>query len=72
MENESVVAATLKKFNGKIRLLHAADTLPGFRFQPGMTKWRFLHMKTKGECEAIDEARKQEGAPADLTYFNEY
>ena len=32
MENESVVAAALKKFGGKIRLVEARDTLSGFQF----------------------------------------
>ena len=47
MENESVVAAALKKYGGKIRLLESQDALSGFRFQPGLTSWPFLHMKTK-------------------------
>mmetsp|Transcript_45010 Transcript_45010/g.59719 ORF Transcript_45010/g.59719 Transcript_45010/m.59719 type:complete len:85 (+) Transcript_45010:172-426(+) len=72
MENESVVAATLQKFKGKIRLLEAASTLEGFRFQPGLTSWPFLNMKTKREVEEIDEARKQPDADPSLTYFNEY
>lgn len=32
IENESVVAAALKKFGGKIRLLEARDSLQGFQF----------------------------------------
>lgn len=53
-------------------MLDAKDTLPGFRFQSGLTSWPFLNMKTKNQCIEIDEARKQEDAPSDLTYFTEY
>ena len=55
IENESVVAAVLKKYPGKIRLVDASDRLNGFRFQPGLTSWPFLNMKKKADCEAIDE-----------------
>ena len=58
IENESVVAATLKKFQGKIRLVESRATLDGFKFQSGITSWPFLNMKTKKECEAIDELKK--------------
>lgn len=74
MENESVVAATLKKFAGKIRLVEARDTLKGFRFQSGVTSWPFLHMKKKSDCDEIDELKKKEEWVDDgnFSYFNEY
>ena len=45
IENESVVAAALKEFKGKIRLLSAE--LPGFRHQPGLKTWRMLQFDSK-------------------------
>ena len=58
MENESVVAAALKKYGTKIRLIDQRNLLNGFQFQSGLKSWPFLHMKSKAECEAIDEQRK--------------
>lgn len=57
IENESVVAAALKEFKGKIRLLKAE--LPGFRHQPGMTKWLFLNSESKGKPEGQESFFKQ-------------
>lgn len=45
IENEAVVAAALKEYKGKIRLVNTG--LPGFKFQPGFTKWRFMNLKPK-------------------------
>lgn len=72
IENESVVAAALKKFPGKIRLVRSESAMAGFRFQEGLTNWPFLHMKKRTDCEEIDEQRKAANAPADLSYFEEY
>jgi len=57
IENESVVAAALKEFEGKIRLVKAE--LPGFRHQPGMTSWQFLNSESKGKPEGQDSFFKQ-------------
>ena len=70
IENEAVVAAILKKYAGKIRLLPSEQTMKGFIFTPGMTEWKFMHMKTRKECEEI-EVQKKEGKEG-LSYFNEY
>ena len=72
MENESVVAATLKKFKGKIRLVDARETLQGFQFQSGLKTWPFLQMKKKADCDAIDEQKKQPDCDPNLSYFDEY
>lgn len=69
IENESVVAALLKANKGKIRLLDVG--LPGFKFTPGLTKWKFLNIKSKAECEKIDELKK-EGKGDGESYFTEY
>jgi len=45
IENESVVAAALKEFKGKIRLLKAE--LPGFRHQEGLKTWKMLNYDYK-------------------------
>lgn len=45
IENEAVVAAALKEFKGKIRLIKT--TIPGFKHQEGLTKWRFLNTESK-------------------------
>jgi len=55
------VAAALKEFSGKIRLVQT--TLPGFRFQQGFTSWRFLTMKPKAALETLQP---------DETFFEEY
>jgi hypothetical protein len=47
-----VIAAALQKYGDKIRLLKV--DLPGFKFQPGLKKWKFLVMKTHAECDKID------------------
>ena len=73
IENESVVAAVLKKYAGKIRLIPSEDKLRGFRFQQGLTNWPFLNMKKKSDCEAIDEQKKTAAPDAgNLSYFEEY
>lgn len=51
VENEAVVAAILKHYGTKIKILNV--DLPGFRFQKGLTKWNFLHMKSFEECDEI-------------------
>ena len=50
IENEAVVAATLKNLEGKIRLVESSQALPGFKFQHGLTSWDFYNQKTKQEC----------------------
>jgi len=40
VEDEAVVAALLKKYGDKIRLLNVS--LPGFKFQQGLKSWQFL------------------------------
>jgi hypothetical protein len=57
------VAAALKEYPGKIRLLKVG--LPGFRFQPGFTSWRFMNLKSKAELEARDKDSTE-------SYFDEY
>ena len=47
IENEAVVAAALKKFSGRIRLLKVE--FPGFRFQEGLKTWKVLTVKPKTE-----------------------
>lgn len=56
IENEAVVAALLKANKGKIRILDVS--LPNFKFTPGLKTWKFLNIKSRAECEKIDEARK--------------
>jgi tRNA (cytosine34-C5)-methyltransferase len=58
IENEAVVAAALKEYAGKIRLLNVA--LPGFRFQEGFTNWRFLTQKPRGQEVAENESHFEE------------
>lgn len=45
IENEAVVAAALKEFSGKIRLVKTG--IPGFKHQIGLKKWKFLNSETK-------------------------
>ena len=49
IENEAVVAAILKQYKGKIRLVPAEDRFPGFKFQKGLTEWEFLNLKHKDQ-----------------------
>lgn len=81
IENEAVVAAILKKYKGKIRLVQQADeVMRGFKFTPGMTQWKFMHMKARKECEEIEKVKKDsltqngdEGVTKEkVSYFNEY
>jgi 16S rRNA C967 or C1407 C5-methylase (RsmB/RsmF family) len=61
VENEGVVAALLKEFPGKIRLLKSE--LPNFKFHPGLTSWRTLVSKPWG----IIKDKKEEDS-----FFYEY
>ena len=63
VEDEAVVAAILKHYGSKIKVLDV--DLPGFKFEKGLTSWKFMHMKTREECGEIDE--KGEGS-----YFHNY
>lgn len=65
IENEAVVAAALKDYPGKIRLLNVG--LPGFRFQQGFTSWRFLNLKSKAELETIEKS-----GDTSVSLFDEY
>jgi 16S rRNA C967 or C1407 C5-methylase (RsmB/RsmF family) len=56
MEDEAVVAATLKQYKGYIQLEKVE--LPGFRFREGLTNW----------CLMIDNKERKE----DESYFFEY
>ena len=58
IENEAVVAAALKEFKGKIRLVETG--LPNFRFMPGLTRWKVMNSR-----KAVDV---KEGE----SYFEEY
>jgi len=70
VENEAVVAAILKKYAGKVRLVPSEDVLKGFQFTQGLTEWDILVNKTKAECDEV-EAKKKEGNK-DATYFNKF
>ena len=67
IENEAVIAATLKNLDGKIRLLKADHNLPGFQFQKGLMSWDFYNQKSKQECEKIDEQTENKES-----YFTKY
>ena len=69
IENESVVAALLKTFAGKIKLVDVK--LPGFTFTPGLKTWRFLTAKSKAICQEIDE-KKKTNSNHDESYFLEF
>lgn len=45
IEDEAVVAAVLKMYGDKIKILDV--DLPGFKFEKGLTDWKFMHMKIK-------------------------
>ena len=53
IENEAVVAAILKTYGSKIKLLDVS--LPGFKFQQWLSSWRFLTAKSINLCEVIDK-----------------
>jgi len=61
IENEAVVAAALKEFKGKIRLVKAE--LPGFKFQKGFKSWKFLNLKSKAKLESKGDEE---------SFFDEY
>ena len=70
IENEAVVAAILKQYKGKIRLVPSEERLAGFQFQKGLTSWDFLNLKPKEQLGPIEEKRKS----GDLSesFFDEY
>ena len=37
-----------------------------------MTSWPFMNMKSKRECDEIDEKRKQPDADPNLAYFEKF
>jgi 16S rRNA C967 or C1407 C5-methylase (RsmB/RsmF family) len=55
IENESVIAAMLKQYGDKIQLLDVK--LEGFRFQPGLNKWKFMVVKPKIDLDRIEEEK---------------
>ena len=58
IENEAVVAAALKEFKGKIRIVETG--LPGFRFLSGFTNWKVMN------------SRKNQDVKEGESYFEEY
>jgi len=69
IEDEAVIAAALKHYGDKIKVLDVE--LPGFRFQQGMTNWKFMNMKSKEECQLIDQA--EEGSElSKVLYFDTF
>lgn len=54
------MAAILKEYKGKIRLVDPTGICPEFKFQRGLKKWLFLNQQGKD---------KEEGAES---YFTEY
>ena len=64
IEDEAVVAAVLKIYGKKIKL--CSVDLPGFKFQPGLSSWKFMNLKQKEECELIDQSGEN------ISYFNSY
>ena len=53
IENEAVIAALLKEFKNKIRILKVE--LPNFKFHPGLTSWRTMHNKPFAETKDLKE-----------------
>jgi multisite-specific tRNA:(cytosine-C5)-methyltransferase len=49
IENEAVVAAALKIYGDKIRVLETG--LKGFKFQKGLTSWKVLQKKNRENKE---------------------
>ena len=58
VENEAVVAALLKKYKGKIRLVPSEERLAGFQIQKGLTSWDFMNLKTKAQVAEIQDKIK--------------
>ena len=64
IEDEAVVAAVLKQYGDKIKVVDVK--IPGFRTQEGLTTWKFMHMKSKEECEEIEASEEK------VSFFNTY
>ena len=66
IEDEAVVAAALKFYGDKIKVLKV--DLPGFKFQHGLTNWKFMNLKM------ADQLKKEEGEGVEgvKSYFNTY
>jgi len=58
IENEAVVAAILKEYGDTIELLDVE--LPNFKFQPGLTSWEFMNVKSRDDCIKIEEGGSTE------------
>ena len=67
IENEAVVAAALKIYGNKIQLVQSE--LKGFKFQQGLTKWKFITQKAKDDKseDSFVEYENYESMPEDLT-----
>jgi len=73
VEDEAVVAAILKMYGDKVRVLKTE--LPGFKFAPGLTSWKFLNLKPKDAVIEIEKKIEEDGAKIGedgLTYFDEF
>lgn len=70
IEDEAVVASILQKYGDKVKLLEVE--LPGFKFQKGLTDWKFMIFKKKADLDRIDTAKKENTEGQDESYFNEY
>jgi len=69
IEDEAVVAAVLKMYGDKIKLLNVQ--LPGFKFQEGLTSWKFMHLKSEEEPEGesfFDTFESIEQVPDEIMY----
>ena len=58
-----MVAAILKLYGDKIRILDV--DLPGFKFEKGLTSWKFMQLKSREQCDEIDQK-------GDGSYFHVY
>ena len=65
IEDEAVVAALLKQYDGCIALEKVE--LPGFKFRPGLKEWKFMvSIKDWKEGPYFNEYNSYEEVPAEL------
>ncbi|GMM33578.1 tRNA (cytosine-C5-)-methyltransferase [Saccharomycopsis crataegensis] len=65
VENEAVITAALKKFEGKIRLVNVSNELPGLVRRDGVSSWKVLNKKGEELANVEELEKKQAENPVD-------
>ncbi|KAI9892011.1 MAG: regulator of (H+)-ATPase in vacuolar membrane [Vezdaea aestivalis] len=73
IENEAVVAASIKRCGGldKVKIVDCSDVLPELKKKPGLSKWKVMGKtgRSWSSWDEVEQARRHEGEEAVLRLF---